>query len=443
MEAKRAMVSIDVANAFNTAPWEKIGEALRQKDVPFYLIKILRDYLRERRLQTDAGNVDVTCGVPQGSVIGPILWNIFHDDLLRLTLPEGVRIIAFADDVAVVGTGWCTEVLEVSINAALKQVSDWMSRNGLTISINKTVAMMMTTKRKYRHPQFVLLDDTLELKGKMRYLGVELSSSLGFKEHIQMARNKALRTTVALSLLMPNVKGPRPIKRKLLASVVHSQLLYAAPVWSSSLVFHNHKQLLLGPQRAIALRVASAYRTVSTVAILVVTNIVPVHLMARGRSELRRLQKTGIEDARHVVDENIWSWWQQEWDDEKDKGAWTKRLIPKVRDWASRSHGVTSYHLTQMLTGHGCFQAKLYSFTRAESPHCLSCGDNIDDAEHTFFKCGRWARKLADLEATVDQVVTPETIIPIMLHSKRNWEAVERYVTLILRTKEEEERLRR
>jgi len=81
---------------------------------------------------------------------------------LRLTLPEGVRIIAFADDVAVVGTGWCTEAMEVSINTALKQVSNWMSRNGLTISINKTVAMMMTTKRKYRHPQFVLLDETLE-----------------------------------------------------------------------------------------------------------------------------------------------------------------------------------------------------------------------------------------------------------------------------------------
>jgi len=118
-------------------------------------------------------------------------------------------------------------------------------------------------------------------------------------------------------------------------------------------------------------------------------------------------------------------------------------LIPRVRDWASRAHGVTSYHLTQMLTGHGCFQAKLYSFTRAESPHCLSCGDTIDDAEHTFFKCGRWARKLADLEAAVDQVLSPETIIPIMLLSKGNREVVERYVTLILRTKEEEERLMR
>jgi len=123
-----------------------------------------------------------------------------------------------------------------------------MSRNGLTISVNKTVAIMMTTKRKYRHSQFVLQDDTLELKGQMRYLGVELSSTLGFKEHIQIALNKALRTTVALSRLMPNVKDPRPIKRKLLASVVRSQLLYAVPVWNSSLIFHNHEQLLLGTQ---------------------------------------------------------------------------------------------------------------------------------------------------------------------------------------------------
>jgi len=89
-----------------------------------------------------------------------------------------------------------------------------------------------------------------------------------------------------------------------------------------------------------------------------------------------------------------------------------------------------------MLTGHGCFQAYLYRFARAESAHCLSCGDATDDVEHTFFKCDRWARKLTDLEVTVKRAVTPETIIQIMVHSKGDWEAAERYVTLILRTKE-------
>ncbi|KAL4105189.1 hypothetical protein QTP88_020461 [Uroleucon formosanum] len=176
-------------------------------------------------------------------------------------------------------------------------------------------------------------------------------------EHMKLAGEKATKTTAALSRLMPNVGGPRPIKRKLLASVVHSQLLYAAPVWSSSLVFQNHRKILLGPQRIMALRVASAYRTVSAATLLIVTGIVPVHLMERGRCELRRLQKTGLINAKRTVDEN-----------------------------ASRAHGATGYFIAQFLTGHGCFQANLHRFGKVDSPGCRSCGDPVDDAEHTFFR---------------------------------------------------------
>ncbi|KAL5232598.1 hypothetical protein ACI65C_000008 [Semiaphis heraclei] len=118
---------------------------------------------------------------------------------------------------------------------------------------------------------------------------------------------KALRTTVALFRLMPDVRGPRPLVRKLLNSVVRSQLLYAAPVWNSSLLFHNHSQLLLGPQRAIALRVTSAYRTVSMMEIMVVTSIVLVHLMVRGKTDLRRMLQNITEEARQIIDENIGS----------------------------------------------------------------------------------------------------------------------------------------
>lgn len=124
---------------------------------------------------------------------------------------------------------------------------------------------------------------------------------------------------------MPNLGGPKQAKRGLLASVVVSQLLYASPVWCSSLVFRNHKNIILGPQRKVALRVARAYRTVSTIAILVVAGCTPVHLIARGRGELRRLMKSGVatQVARSIVDDLVWRWWQTEWTTEEGTGIWT------------------------------------------------------------------------------------------------------------------------
>lgn len=174
-------------------------------------------------------------------------------------------------------------------------------------------------------PDLRLQGAQLDLCKHMRYLGVELSSNLGFKDHIQVASAKPAKTAAVLSRIMPNLGGPKQAKRGQLASVVVSQLLYASPVWCSSLVFRNHKNIILGPQRKVALRVARAYRTVSTAAILVVAGCTPVHLIARGRGELRRLIKSGVatQVARSIVDDLVWRWWQMEWTTEEGTGIWT------------------------------------------------------------------------------------------------------------------------
>lgn len=93
-----------------------------------------------------------------------------------------------------------------------------------------------------------------------------------------------------------------------------------------------------------------------------------------------------------------------------------------------------------MLTGHGCFGYYLNKYKIRASPECVNCQAPIDNAEHTTFACDRWWRERRHLEVNVGSDIGAESIVPIMLQSKRNWLAVKKFVAKILVTKEEEER---
>jgi len=326
-----ALASLDVANAFNSAPWEKIDAALIHKRFPAYLIKMIRSYFDGRSIITESGRRLVTTGVPQGSVIGPILWNIFYDGLMRLELPEGVQIVCFADDAAVVATGHTTWLLEKAMNDSLQLVSTWMEKQGLLLSSSKSVAIMLTTKRGYEKPTFKIGDTVIELSDDVRYLGMQLSSVLGYRKHIEVASDKGTRTAAALSRLMPNVGGPSAAKRKLLTMVLHSQLLYAAPIWCGALQHEVNLNKLSSPQRKMALRVASAYCTVSYAAIMVVAGIIPIHLLAAERSEIEQARRDGrdLAEAKREARDRAMNNWQAEWD-RNGTGSWTRRPIPRI-----------------------------------------------------------------------------------------------------------------
>jgi len=213
---------------------------------------------------------------------------------------------------------------------------------------------------------------------------------------------------------MPNIGGPSQAKRKLLMSVVHSRLLYGAPVWAESVQgVLKSKNALLQAQRTAALRVIRSYRTVSDMASLVLAKMPPVFLLASSRQRIAEARKSGnvlteAEETKEIIRQ-----WQREWDS-TDKAAWTKRLIPELDRWWYRGPNQVSFHMAQALTNHGCFQKYLWSRKRAQSPACCLCPAEIDDAEHTIFVCPFWDEAREELSQLLRRKPRPEDVADIL-----------------------------
>jgi len=203
------VVALDVRNAFNTANWQCIAEALREKGVPLQLRSILQDYFTNRELTYDTAEGPVTrrvsAGCPQGSILGPTLWNVGYDGVLRLDFPEGAQIVGFADDLAILAAGTTPEHAARIAEEAVELVHAWMRQHHLQLAPEKTECVMISSLRR-GHPEIPMRVGGVEIRSKqaIRYLGVMIHDHLLWRPHVKMVVDKASRVVRVVTNVMRN-----------------------------------------------------------------------------------------------------------------------------------------------------------------------------------------------------------------------------------------------
>lgn len=246
--------------------------------------------------------------------------------------------------------------------------------------------------------------------------------------HTRKACEKARSTATRIGRLLTNVGGPKSSKRRVLAGVVSSVALYAAPVWApKAQECAAFRQEMDKAQRAVVLGACSAYRTVSTVAAQVLAGVPPLDLLARERTEVRN----GI--AKEAARERLLRRWQERWRT-SEQGEWTRRLIPDIHPWLERKKGEVDHWVTQILTGHGAFNTYLNRIGKRTSGRCGTCPEEADSPEHVVFQCPRWSQPRTTCYGATG-TLTPENLVPTMLENEGNWSAVSRLAHLILAEK--------
>jgi Reverse transcriptase (RNA-dependent DNA polymerase). len=435
-----ALFTLDVRNAFNTASWSIIIQELRRRQIPDYLVRMVEDYFKDRRVQVSPeAEIGMSMGVPQGSIIGPTLWNVLYDDVLRLNLGDRVLSVAFADDLALLVVADRPEELKWRADRALGKVDGWMKDHKLALAPEKTEVVLLKGSKRRPVVDFVLQGMSIRPKNSVKYLGIHFDVHATFGKHVSEVCAKADRHTGALHRVLPNLRGPSSSKRKTMLGMVHSIITYAAPVWHQALGMQKYRSMVISSQRRMLLRVVSAYRTVSGVALQVIAGVPPIDLTIEERKRLYDREDGNSAHAHKEELDRTLETWQERWNEEIRVAQWTKKLIPNIRVWLECNHRRVDYYLTQFLSGHGSFKQYACRIGRAEGEQCIVCGQR-DTPGHSVFECTRWDTDREELHGQLGVVLTADNIISEMLRGVRSWKIIRKYIATVLETKERERR---
>lgn len=224
------IIFLDFEKAFDRVSHQKLLLKLQSILKNDLLLSWVEAYLSHRCQSVDIEGVrsspqPVQSGIPQGSVLGPLFFLIFINDIAD-ALPVKIRL--FADD-CVLYQEVHSPADQALLNASLESIFQWCETWQMKINILKTVAMTITRKREPLKFTYCIKDHVLTSVDQFKYLGVIISSDLKWNQHIAYIQKKAMRSLGYLRRTLR--KSTQEIKLLAYKTYVRPILEYASTVW--------------------------------------------------------------------------------------------------------------------------------------------------------------------------------------------------------------------
>ena len=233
------VVYTDFTHAFDTINHDLLLNKLRSFGFAPQSLRIVESYLSGRRSYVSYNGFDsrtfgVSVGVPQGSNLGPLLFNLFVNDVLELFTCE---VLGYADDLKLYAEiASPADALHLQDN--LEMLVDWCHNNGLVLNIGKCCVVTYTRSSSPAGMRYEIAGEVLQSKSSFCDLGVMFDSKFRFVEHIESVCTRAHRTLGFIMRVSRNFRSVATIK-SLYYAYVMSKLEYASLIWSPIYTSHS------------------------------------------------------------------------------------------------------------------------------------------------------------------------------------------------------------
>ena len=242
-----AFLLMDLRKAFDTVSHKKLLHKLYHHGIRGPAYDLIASYLSFRHQFVAINNekstlMPINIGVPQGSILGPLLFLVYVNDLPNAT---NCQPRLFADGTCLVISSPTISTLSESCNQELQCIKRWCDANSLQINPAKSLCLFIPSKLRSPCPdlQIYYNDSRIECNDACKYLGVIIDSELNFRSHLHVIETKIAKGVGLLSRL--RYFFPTSTLLLLYYALVHPHLVYGLPLWGCTFPSYLQKLQIL------------------------------------------------------------------------------------------------------------------------------------------------------------------------------------------------------